>query len=345
MTTNVTSSPEGCRSRVSRVLVLTNAYPDAKRPYWGPFVHTTVEGLREAGLTVDVLAVRGYEGKGEYVKCLGRTLRLNAGAPYDVVHASYGTMGVIGRLQLRAPVVIAYTGSDLFGKPRPSGDVPIAARFEAGVYRQMARFVAATITKSENMAAVLPNACRARNHVIPSPTDLRRFGQLTREQARARLGWPINEPVVMFAAHPKRAVKNFPLAEAAVRRVQQEMPEVRLRPTIAVPPAEMPDWLAAADVLLLTSRTEGSPNVVREAMASALPVVSTPVGDVAERIAGLPGCTLAGHDADSLAAGLARALAHGRTPEGRTAVEPFSVERISRRIIDVYETVAEGGRR
>ncbi len=325
-----------------RVLVVTNAYPDENRPYWGPFVRATVEGLRAEGLEVDVQAVRGYEGKQEYVRGVGRMLRLNASPRYDVVHASYGTMGVIALLQLRMPVVIAYTGSDLLGKPRPSGEIPPLAALEAHAYRQAARLAAATITKSENMARVLPPAARRRNYVIPSPTDLDRFGQISRAEARERLGWPSDEPTVIFAAHPKRAVKNFPLAEAAVERVRERRPEVRLRPCIAVPPEEMPTWMAAADVLLLTSRTEGSPNVVREAMAAELPVVSTPVGDVAERLAGLPGCTVGGHDPDSLAAGVEAALAHGRVPEARVAVEPFSPRSVSRRIIAVYETVVAG---
>jgi len=52
-------------------------------------------------------------------------------------------------------------------------------------------------------------------------------------------------------------------------------------------------WLNASNVLLLTSLHEGSPTVVKEALACGLPVVSVDVGDVAERIEGIEGCHLA----------------------------------------------------
>ncbi len=318
-----------------RVLVMANAYPDAIRPHAGAYVHATVAALREHGVTVDVMAVRGYAGAREYARAARETLALNRRGTYDIVHASYGRMGMIGRLQIRAPLVVAYTGGDILGNPDDAGRVAARARLEAGVYRQVARVAAATITKSENMAAVLPAACRARNRVIPSPTDARRFGHLTRRQARERLGWPATEPTVLFAADPQRAVKNHPLARAAVDRLDG----VRLAVSAGIPAAEMPTWMAAADALVLTSFSEGSPNVVREAMAAELPVVAVPVGDVPERLAGIPGCAVCEPDPDRLAAGLRAALEHGRTPAARAAVASCSPERVAAEIVDLYEWV------
>jgi len=60
-------------------------------------------------------------------------------------------------------------------------------------------------------------------------------------------------------------------------------------------------WLNASDALLLTSMHEGSPTVVKEALACGLPVVSVDVGDVAERIEGIEGCHLASPEPAELA--------------------------------------------
>jgi len=52
----------------------------------------------------------------------------------------------------------------------------------------------------------------------------------------------------------------------------------------------MPFYINAADVVLLTSLWEGSPNVIKESMACNRPIVSTDVGDVNHLLNGLDGC-------------------------------------------------------
>ena len=69
-------------------------------------------------------------------------------------------------------------------------------------------------------------------------------------------------------------------------------------------------------MLLLTSRSEGSPNVVKEALATELPVVSTPVGDVAKLVRDVPGSHVRPADPRALADALADALEKGRLAEG-----------------------------
>ena len=97
--------------------------------------------------------------------------------------------------------------------------------------------------------------------------------------------------------------------------------------------------MSAADALLVTSRAEGSPNVVKEAMASELPVVSTPVGDVAERLGGVAGCHVRPAEPDLLAEAVVAALRNGRSPQARRAVASLSTEAVARRVLAVYERV------
>jgi glycosyltransferase involved in cell wall biosynthesis len=320
----------------ARVLFVANAYPDEERPYYGTYNHAEVTALRAAGVEVDVLAVRGYAGRSQYLRGALEMLRRNAdGRSHDIVHASYGLMGIVARLDVRRPLVVSFTGGDIQGNPDASGRLPRSARLAARAYANAARLAAATITKTEAMARLLPWSVRARNHVIAEGVDVRRFDGISRDEARARLGWDTAEPTVIFVADPARHVKNFPLAEAAVSL----LPRARLRVAATVPHAEIPLWMAAADALVLTSRSEGSPNVIREAMAARLPAVSTPVGDVPGLFAGIPGCYVREPRAAALAEGLERALEHGRTPEARRAVERFDVAVTTRRIVSVYDAV------
>jgi teichuronic acid biosynthesis glycosyltransferase TuaC len=318
-----------------RVLFVTNLWPDSERPWHGVFVRNQAEGLRNAGVDVDVLPIRGYAGRLHYLRAARPALGLNLRNRYDVVHAHYGHSAVVARLQLRAPLVISYHGSDLMGKPTETGPPTRSSMVEVAVFRQLARVAAATITMSDRMTAVLPPSCLARNNVIPTGVDLERFAPGDKARARRELGWPEDESVAVWVGNPDRALKNHRLAHAAMEQV----PEARLRVAWQVEPELIPLWLRASDLLLLTSRSEGSPTVVKEALASELPVVSTDVGDVAERIAGLPGCAITGEEATDVARAIRRALDHGPVPEGREAISVHSEQATARRLAELYERV------
>jgi glycosyltransferase involved in cell wall biosynthesis len=322
-----------------RVLFVTNMWPDELRPWYGTFVKVQAEGLRRLGLQVEVLTIRGYTRRTAYLTAAAHAAARTRSRTFDIVHAHYGHSGLVARLQLRAPVVVTFYGSDLLGVPTGGGGRTARSRLEAGVFAQLARTVAATITNSEQMERVLPAPCRRRNHVIPNGVDVERFRPRDRLDARRRLGWPEDEPVALFAANPELVVKNHPLAEAACARAAATLPGLRLRVASGRPPSEIPLWMSAADALLLTSRSEGSPNVVKEAMAAELPVVATPVGDVPERLRGLPGCFVRDPDADALADGLIRAIRHGRVPEARRAAVALRTERVAERVAQVYDSV------
>jgi glycosyltransferase involved in cell wall biosynthesis len=322
-----------------KVLFITNMWPDEVRPWHGPYVKRQADSLEAAGVRVDVHPIRGYASRGAYVSSALRIAGLNRRRSHDVVHAHYGHAGVVARLQVRAPLVVTYWGSDLLGKRTPTDSITPKSRIEAAVFRQLARVAAATITQSRQMAERLPPATRARNHVLPAGIELERFRPLPREEARRRLDWPQDERVVLFAGNPELAVKNYPLAQAAHARLAEGRDGVRLRVAWGNPPDRMPLFMSAADALVLPSRSEGSPNVVKEAMAAELPVVATPVGDVEELLPGVPGCHVSPPDPDALASALAAALEHGRTPEARRAVAPLDVGEVARRTIGVYESV------
>ena len=331
-------SPRG-RSAESgrRVLFVTNMWPEESRPWYGTFVHTQAGSLEALGIAVDVLYIRGYRTARAYARAVARALRLNAEADWDIVHAHYGHSGVAARFDLRHPLVVSYCGDDLLGTLGADERPTRKSRAEVAVFRRLAHVARLTITKSEAMERVLPPGCRADNRVIPNGVDLSRLEPQPRDEARARLGWPAEDRVVLFVANPELPVKNYPLAVAACERLRAEDPRVELRVAWGVPPAEIPTWMSAADALILTSRAEGSPNVVKEAMACALPVVATAVGDVPERLSGVAGCHAACHDPDDLAAGLRAALAHGRSPDARAAVEALSLDRVAKRVNAVYD--------
>jgi glycosyltransferase involved in cell wall biosynthesis len=247
---------------------------------------------------------------------------------------------VVARTQRTAPLVISYCGDDVLGTPAEGGGLTPRSRAEAAVFRQLAHVAAATITKSEEMELALPASCRARNHVIPNGVDVERFAPRPREEARAELGWDASERIALFVGDPAIARKNYPLAEAACAVAGERVEGLRLQVAQGFTPAQIPTLMSAADALLMTSLWEGSPNVVKEAMAAELPVVAVPAGDVEERLRGVEGCFVRPYDAAALGEALAQAIQHGRSPAAREAVSALSLERVALRVIDVYERAA-----
>jgi teichuronic acid biosynthesis glycosyltransferase TuaC len=103
-----------------------------------------------------------------------------------------------------------------------------------------------------------------------------------------------------------------------------------------VPHAQVPTYLNAAHALILPSDHEGSPVVIKEAMACNLPIVSVDVGDVAQVIGGVDGCYLAERTVEDLAAKLELALAHEHSA-GRAAIQHLQTSGEARAILALYE--------
>ncbi len=324
-----------------QVLFITNLWPDQQRPYYGSFIASQARSLSQVGVAVDVLYVRGYLGSRAYLRALGQLPRAARRAPYDLIHVHYGHTAAASIGIRRRPLVVSYCGGDLLGEPRDDG-LTRKSRIEVAVFRQLARAATATITKSEEMERALPASLRRRNHVLPNGVDLERFAPRSREEARAELGWEAGGGVVLFIGDPEDPRKNVALAEQAVQILRRDDPTVRLHVAWGVSADSVPTLMNAADCLVFPSRSEGSPNVVKEAMACALPIVSTPVGDVVERLEGVADCYLRPPVPEEFAEGLARALAAGgRAPQARLAVEGLGIGLVAGRLTEIYDEAIE----
>jgi teichuronic acid biosynthesis glycosyltransferase TuaC len=323
-----------------RVLFVTNMWPDSSRPHYGTFIHTQALSLEEKGVGVDVVAMRGYVSPLAYPLALATILRQTHKRTYDLTHVHTGHAAAAAFAVIRSPVIISYVGGDLLGHPNERG-IKTKSRLEALVFRQLAWRAAATITKSTEMERALPKSLRARNHVIPNGVSLEGFDPHPRKEARETLGWEQDEPIVLFIGDPSDPRKNVALARAAVAELRKTVPDARLHVGWGVHPRDIPGLMWASDVLVFPSRSEGSPNVVKEAMAATLPIVATPVGDIPERLEGVDGCFVARPDPHDFADALRHALKFGRTIAAREAIQGLTLTAVASRIIALYEGVLQ----
>ena len=316
-----------------RVLMLTSVWPTPDRPDLAPFVVRQAQFLRREGVAVDVFPVCGRKRPGPYLAAWRKVRRLLDRGQYDLVHAQWA-QSALAALPSRLPLVVTFRGSDVEGIPNARGNHTVPGLVLQSIARGVARAASEAILVAERMARLLP---RRSYHVIPSGIDLGLFQPSPQPEAQARLGLDPGLRYILFAASPDNPVKRFDLARAAVEQLDSAC-RAALVVASGIEPRRMPDYMNACDALLLTSSHEGSPNVVKEALACNLPVVSTDVGDVAERIGGVEGCCLcAGADSRTLAAALTRVLRRRRRVAGRAAVDVLDESVLTRRVIGVYE--------
>lgn len=210
----------------------------------------------------------------------------------------YGFANVLFGRAAGVPVVTFCRGSDIHSIARK----PSQARMIAWALRRSAKVFAVSRSLKADVVALGVDA----DHVvvIPNGIEAERFTRTGRETARARVGLPAAGRVVVCVsrlsaekgidvlidavAHVQTRdvrvviVGDGPDQEALAQRARDAGVSDRVVFAGARPHDEVPLWISAADVAVLSSRKEGYPNAVVEYLACGRPVVATRVGGVPE---------------------------------------------------------------
>jgi glycosyltransferase involved in cell wall biosynthesis len=306
-----------------RVLVLTNMYPRPDRPTFGIFVKEQIEDLESLGCTIDLRVIRGDASKLNYARAVAALRRIVRDGGYDVVHAHYGLTGAVAVTQRRCPVVVTFHGSDC------NGEVPWQTAISWGVSRTSHPIFVSPLLAD---GLGLPHA-----PVIPAAVDVERFAPMPRAEARARLGLSESGTFVLLPGSRSELRKRADLFDEALDHARAQRPGIEGLSMENLSRDDVALTMNAVDAVLMTSNYEGSPVAIKEALACCTPVVSVPVADVPDLIAGLPGCGVAPRHGSELAERLLEALAIGGADELRERVLPFSRTPMAAAVKRVYE--------
>ncbi len=304
-----------------RVLVVTNMYPDAQNPDFGTFVHEQVSGLRARGVEVDVLVVGGKRRKLSYVQGAQRLRRQLRERDYDLIHAHYVFSGIVARLQRRYPLLVSFHGA-----AEMVGWVGLMCKALAPLAD------AVTVTSEQHKR----DLGRRDAHIVPCGVDLDLFVLKSCAEARRQLGLTAEGRLVLFVGI-LRPEKRLDVIEGAVDILRRHDPSLQLVIATGQPHERIPLYMNACDVLALASDYEGSPVVVKEAMACNLPIVSVDVGDVAQVIAGVEGCYICHRDPTDMADKLRQALDRGQRTTGRRVIQSLGLDATVDSILRIYE--------
>lgn len=321
-----------------------------KGGHFTPFIEEQMAALAAVGVEICRFGVqrKGVAGYLQEIPRLCRTIRTERP---DVLHAHYGLSGLLAAISAKwcflpakphhLPVVTTYHGSDI-NDPRVLRLSCIAMRLSAW-----------NIFVSKRNVDIAAKACSVRNYsLVPCGVNLTEDQLLTREEARKQCTMRNAQcamdkgdgPIILFAGAFDNAVKDAPLAQKAVSllHAQGAMRNAQLVELRGYSRKEVNLLMCAADCLLLTSKREGSPQVIKEAMACGCPIVSVDVGDVADRIAGIDGCYLVRtRDPREIASQITKALDYkGKTLSRQRIIDcGLSNEQVAQTLIHLYQEV------
>lgn len=305
------------------------------------WMHALAAAMGRAGVEVDLHATGSLRGLGRLLAARRRITELSAA--YDVAHAQFGSACGVVTAQSRCPRVLSLRGTEMLGSDAGSWRLRMHGRASRWMTRAAIGHYERVIVMSQRMREELATFHRRDQgvEVLPSGIDLARFHPIDRREARRRLGFAHDaRPWVLFASlRAENPVKRPKLARAAFDHAQLRRTDLVLKTLHGVPHEQVPLWINAANVLLVTSTREGWPNVVKEALACNVPFVSTDVSDLARIAAVEPSCIVAPAEPDALADGLLRAIDSPPGGSLRRHVEPMELETSARRLRAIYEDV------
>lgn len=294
---------------------------------FAPFIVEQAEALKQAGCEVAWFGLQGKGVKG-YVKNLPALKRKLKEFHPDIIHAHYGLSGLFANLQRKIPVVTTYHGSDINEKK--------VLRFSKLAMRLSAWNI---FISQKTLGIAQPSK---KYTLLPCGIDLSDLQLTDKVEARRKMGLDIDKQYILFAGAFDNQVKNATLA----------VKTVDLLNCLSVELLELKDYsreqvtllMCAADTFLMTSFTEGSPQVIKEAMACGCPIVSVDVGDVRERMEGVEGCYVANtRNPEELADLLQKALAFDKKTIAREKIiaDGLDNRQVAERLINIYRRITE----
>lgn len=203
-------------------------------------------------------------------------------------------------------------------------------------------FLKAIISKSKNIEKFVYR--KRISHILPNGVNLAEF-DYDENDYRDELKLKCDGKYVLFLGNPLNIRKNFELAKESCTEVGRK--DLELIAPYPIPHENVHKYLKSVNVLVLTSFAEGSPNVIKEAMACDCPIVSTRVGDVEWLMNDLEGCYISGFQPEKFSAAIIKALDFSETigrTKGREQLYKLKLDAdsVALKLISIYEGMLSG---
>ncbi|MBQ1209061.1 MAG: glycosyltransferase [Bacteroidales bacterium] len=340
-----------------RVLHITTNYPTTEHPAFGTFVQSQVESLRAQGVECSVFYVNGRGSLLRYISAYFRLLWHLLTHRYELLHAHHALSGIL----------LWMTCAPLFTPSILSYQNEVKREWGWGTFYLLAPFFRRIIFKSAPSSAPValapvapassapqalsPSAfpifgkCFCKKvRVIPNGCDSSMFVPIPQSEAKQCLGLEEEKQYILFidsnlrARHQKREDR----FDAVLSHLKTKFPRVEPLKLRSVAPEKMPLYFNAAEMYLLCSDYEGSPNAVKECLMCNRPVVATPVGDLPYLSQHCPACVVADFSEEGLGAAAEKILTkergEGASREALLSLG-YGLESTAQKLLGLYQEI------
>ncbi len=254
-------------------------YPSEETPFDGVFIKEQVQychGKYNMDYKVFVIDRSGNKYF-NYMKSIFQIMKIISKGSFDLIHVHFGLAGMFLFFKhfIKVPVVLTLHGCDIQSFKKRDGLMQKISKMAASNADRI-------IILNDKMAQILkkhqPKSIKIPCGINTEVFDLDRCN-LTNKSF-----------IIGFPSDRKREVKNYPLFKAITDILKRRGYTIETVDFANFTREEMAWNLSRLDCLLLTSHSEGSPQIIKEAMFCGVPIVSTKVGDVEMLLKGVKNC-------------------------------------------------------
>ena len=259
-----------------------------------PFVEEQGKELVLQGCEVEYFFIKG--GALAYLSNV-RDLKkkINEFKP-DLIHAHYGLSGITAVLQNVVPVVITFHNGETLNK---------FVNFLSSLFSLRAKYI---IYVAQHIYDKLYFKRKNRFTIMPCGVILDEIDFVEYKRAREIVGFDENKKYVLFGGAFSNLRKNYPLLKESLQYCEEKGIETIEMKGLNRKQVSM--LMCACDVFCLPSKSEGSPQALKEAMACNAPIVATDIADIKHLLGGLDGHYICEFDAENLAKQIDKAISY-----------------------------------
>jgi teichuronic acid biosynthesis glycosyltransferase TuaC len=283
------------------------------------FITEQVESINKKGVYVKYYTIRN-KGLFGYLSHVNEYKRFTKDFKPDVIHAHYGLSGLFANLQRKTPVVTTYHGSDIYHFKNK-----IFSLFSYWLSRENI-FVSSSLKKKLGVK---------KGCIITCGIDLDVFKPINNVK---------KENFLLFSGAFSKKVKNYPLAQSSIDYYNANYADSDVLTLLELKNNsrnEVALLMNKARALLITSKYEGSSQVLKEAMACNCPVVTLNIGSVPDLAPKTPSSVIVVKpNNQDVAKGILKALKNKDCKTREHIIEQkISLEQIAEQLISLYEAI------